>query len=145
MRLFVRPPFFSLAPDATFDREEHKDAVSVALAAAGATKVNLSEWWMMRENGSAVTPLVGRDFVVYQLKRRNVRRRPKVTNQWGVRLGPHANGSLSQKFHSPRYIPPGARQVSPRELMLFLQSPDQVGCPGAVNTDALLSFGVMAY
>ena len=81
MRLSVRPPFFFLAPGATCDQEERKDIVSVALVAAGAAEVNPSEWWMMREDGSAVTPLVGRYFVVYQLKHRNVRGHPGATNQ----------------------------------------------------------------
>ena len=54
---------FSLAPTTTFDREEHKDILPVALEAAGATKVDPSAWWMMRVGGSPVG---------YQLKTRPI-------------------------------------------------------------------------
>ena len=48
-------------------------------------------------------------------------------------------------FQAPEFTPPGARKVSPRELLAFLQNPDQVGYPGTVNTDACFGFSLMAY
>ena len=135
----------SADPGATYHREWGRDIVSRDLAAAEAARVDPSEWLMMNEDGATVTPLVGRDFEVYRLPRRNARRRPNVKSQRGVRLGPRCQWGLSQTFRDPASMPPAERQVSPRELPTFLRHPDQVGYPGTINTDGCLGFSVMAY
>ena len=52
---FLSASLFSPDPTITFARAEHKDIVSVSLDAAGAAKVDLSEWWMM--GGRTAIPL----------------------------------------------------------------------------------------
>ena len=109
-------PLITMDPDARHDREWGRGIAPSAPAAAEALKVDPSAWRMMGEDGATATPLAGLDFVVYELKRRNVRRRPKVHCQSAVRLGPSANGALSQVCQHPQLMPPAARKVAPREL-----------------------------
>ena len=126
LRTGLRP---ALEPARPHNREWGKDIASLALAAAGATKVDPATWWTMDENGAMCTPLPGLDFVVYKLKKRAARRHPNIYNQWGARLGPQATSALSQKFRAPQLTPPAARKVSTRELLTLLRNPDQAGYP----------------
>ena len=132
-------------PDATYDRERGRDIVSRALVVANAVRVDPSEWLQMNDDDATATSLVGRDFGVYELPRRNARQHPNAMGQRGARLGPLANGAMSQALKDPKWIPPAARRVSPRELLTFLKIPDQVGYPGAINTDGCLGSSVVAY
>ena len=72
-------PLIPMDPDATYDREWGRDIVSLALAAAKASRVDPSEWRMMKEDGAADTTLARLDFAVYDLPRRDVRRHPNVS------------------------------------------------------------------
>ena len=45
----------------------------------------------------------------------------------------------------PKFVPPAARKVSPREIVQILGNPDQVGYPASMNTDACLGYSVMGY
>ena len=60
-------------------------------------------------------------------------------------MGPNVNGAPPQAFQDPHLMPPAAIQVSPRELLTFLRTPDQVGYPGTLDTDACVGLSVMAY
>ena len=95
----------------------------------------------MKEDSTTGTPLAGLHFAVCELKRRNVRSHPIAHCQWGVRLGPNADGAPP---HPPVDASCGQKYLPP-ELLTFLQNPDQVGYPETLNTDARLGFSVMAY
>ena len=60
-------------------------------------------------------------------------------------MEPNANGAPSQESQGPKLMSPAARKVSPRDLLLFLQNPDQVGYPATLDTDACLGFSVASY
>ena len=60
----------------------------------------------------------------------------------GCRLGPRVRGSLNQRMVAPRFVPPAARKVSPREIIQILGNPDQVGYPASMNADACLKYSV---
>ena len=74
-----------------------------------------------------------------------MRRHPNIYSQWGARLGPQANGALSQKFRAPQLRPPAVREGSPCKLLTFFRSPDQVEYPASMNADACRGFSVTGY
>ena len=82
-------------------REWGSDLVSRDLAAAVATKVEQKEWWMLNGDGAICTTLVGLDFAAYRQQQRKVRCAPNLQGQWGIRLGPHANGAMAQTLKDP--------------------------------------------
>ena len=98
---FRTAPPFEMDPTTKYTREWGTDIASLAFAAAGATEVEQTDWWMMKEDGSACTPTAGLDFVVSRLKCRLARRHPIHLGQWGVRLGPNAGGAMAQNFGAP--------------------------------------------
>ena len=126
----------ALDHNALRNREGGQDIVSSALAAAGAEQVHREDWQMMDQLGNLYSPLVCFDFVVYRLSLRLARGHPNQDGPWGVRLGPRARGSLTQRLRAPKKMPSGARKASLRGAIRFLEKPRQAGCPESVNTDA---------
>ena len=108
-------------------------------------RVHREEWQMMDVMGNLYPPMVGLDFVVYRLPLRFARGHPNQNGPWGVRSGPQARGSLTQKLRAPKEVPPGTREASSREDIQFLGNPLQAGYPASLNTDACFDFSVMAY
>ena len=82
---------------------------------------------------------------MYRLIKRERRDRPIESGPWAFRVGPEASGALGQYISTPNKMPPGIRKVSAREMLQVLENPNQKGCPGTVNSDACLGFGVYAY
>ena len=46
---------------------------------------------------------------------------------------------------APKYVPPAAREVSPREITQVLGNPQQVGYPASMNADACSGCSVMGH
>ena len=100
---------------------------------------------MMNEKKELYSPMASLDYVVYRIPQGYVRDHCNTGGPWGVRLGPRARGSLTQKLRAPKKMPPGAREASPREIVQFPDNPLRVGYPASVNTDACSGFSVTAY
>ena len=132
-------------PDTKYDRECGVGIASRALAASGATKVDQSEFRLLKQDGSESTLLEGLDFIAYPLKNRPARRRPNPQGQWGIRLGPNARGAMAKVFQRPNLMPPAVRKASSREMLTFLQNPKQIGRAASMNADARLGFSVTRY
>ena len=102
-----------VGPRTTCNRVAGRDIVSRALEAAGAVRVDASEWLKMNEKGDMYAPMMVLNYVVYRPPQRSVRDHCNSIGPWGRRLGPRARGSLSQKMHAPRCDPPASRRAPP--------------------------------
>ena len=100
---------------------------------------------MMDVNGDMYSPLTVCDFEVYRLPTRKIREHCNSNGPWGCRLGPRARGSLAQRMINPKFVPPAARKVPPREIIQISENPDQAGYPASMNTDACLGYSVTGY
>ena len=58
---------FNSDPETKYNRAWDVDIVSRALAAADATRVEQSEFRLLKEDGAESTPLDGSDFIAYRL------------------------------------------------------------------------------
>ena len=99
---------------------------------------------MVNEKGDLSSPIVLRDYVVYRIPPRLVRDRRNLGGPRGVRFGPRARGSLAQRLRAPKKMPPGARKAAPRGANSW-RTPNQVGYPASVNTDARSGFSATAH
>ena len=81
------------------------------------------------------TPLAARDFVAWELPERKA---STLAHGWavGARLGPSANGTLTQWMESPA---PGLRKTSLLKVPAVPDAPGQARCFPTINAD--ISFG----
>ena len=99
---------------------------------------------MMNEKGELFSPTVVIDFAAYRIPTRHVREHCNLGGPWGVRLGPRARGSFTQRFRSPEKMPPGMTKASPWEAIQFSGNVLLMGHPASMNTGACLGFSVAA-
>ena len=93
------------------------DVMTRALAAAGADRVLLEEFWTLDEDENGVSSLRGRDFGALGLPRLLVCAY-RFEFRSAVRLGGTAGGKAAQDpLITPADTPPGVRLSSPREAV----------------------------
>ena len=95
-------------PDTRHDWEWGRDIASLALATAGATKVDQSAWWRMRETGSRA-----RTFLCMSRRSAMCDAAPTCTVSGVSAWGPMPKGRYSGVPGSPVDAPSGAKGFSP--------------------------------
>ena len=84
---------------------------AMALAVAGAERVDAGEFRALDANSGLLRPVAGRDFQVWSLPGRKARDEEK-RHEWrlGVRLGPNASGELPPRIYDWAATHPGIRK-----------------------------------
>ena len=120
------------------------DPVLRALRAVEAKEVPLDDFRMCNSQLEMELPLQGSGYRAWGIKRRRACVR---THEWQValRVGGPPSGVLTNNLKENAQTHPGIRKTDFREIVAFLQSPNQIGAPATQNADANLGFAFYAY
>ena len=128
--------FENVSPNQSFVRGRPNEPHTAALKVGAAMKVAPRNFQMLGTDGELEVSLMGRGYEFRALGEGPIQADGKRHWSTGVRLGPQPSGGGSSEAEIVERAPPALREISVRELVVALSSPERVGCPPTINSDA---------